>query len=365
MSTPRGRVPDNRPPSAPGMDGPTRVRAARCHAYGPPESVVVEEVPAPVPAPGQAVVAVRAAAVNYPDVLFIANRYQVSVPPPFTPGSEFAGVVVAVAADVTQVRPGDAVIGAGTVGAFAEQVAADAAGLSPIPSGMDFHHAAGFSTTYHTAYSALRSVAEVRPGEWVVVLGAAGGVGSATLDIARRLGCRVLAAVSTAEKVAACREWGADVSVNYSVEDLKDRIKELTGGGADVVIDPVGGELAEEALRALRWGGRFVTVGFASGTIPRIPLNLVLLKWVTIKGIDLRTFAEHAPDLARRDRAALWDLAASGLQPHISAVYPLDRVTEALRAVADRKATGKIIIDMSGALAPGEQLPASANSIAR
>lgn len=322
------------------------LRAARCETYGPPESVVVEDLPDLEPRAGGVVLEVHAASVNYPDVLIVADDYQVSIPTPFIPGSEFAGVVIAVADDVRQVRVGDRVCGSTFIGAFAEQMAVPAAALTPVPSSVTFAEAASFGVVYSTAYHALRSVAEVRPGEWVAVLGAAGGVGLACVDVATHLGARVLAAASSDEKLAVCRERGAEAVVNYEHDDLKVAMKELTGGGADVVIDPVGGPYAEPALRATRWGGRFVVVGFASGEIPRIPLNLVLLKGVVIKGFEFRTFAEHAPEASRRDRAELLALFADGkIRPFVSSVYPLDRVADALRDVAERRAIGKVVVE--------------------
>jgi NADPH:quinone reductase len=322
------------------------VKAIRCNRYGPPEGLTLEEVPDPVPAPGQAVVEVHAASVNFPDVLMIQDKYQVSLPPPFTPGSEFAGIVTAVGDGVRNVAPGDHVFGATFVGGFAEQTIAAAASLTRVPDGVDLHEAAAFGVVYTTAYHSLRSVADVKPGEWVVVLGAAGGVGLASVDVALQLGARVVAAASSAERLELCRERGAEGLIDYSTEDLKVRIREITGEGADVVIDPVGGPWAEQALRSTRWGGRFVTVGYASGEIPRIPLNLVLLKGMTIVGFEMRTFAEHAPDSARRDREELMALFGAGkLHPHVSAVYSLADTPAALRAVADRRVTGKVVID--------------------
>lgn len=306
----------------------------------------MEDLPDLEPRAGGVVLEVHAASVNYPDVLIVADDYQVSIPTPFIPGSEFAGVVIAVADDVRQVRVGDRVCGSTFIGAFAEQMAVPAAALTPVPSSVTFAEAASFGVVYSTAYHALRSVAEVRPGEWVAVLGAAGGVGLACVDVATHLGARVLAAASSDEKLAVCRERGAEAVVNYEHDDLKVAMKELTGGGADVVIDPVGGPYAEPALRATRWGGRFVVVGFASGEIPRIPLNLVLLKGVVIKGFEFRTFAEHAPEASRRDRAELLALFADGkIRPFVSSVYPLDRVADALRDVAERRAIGKVVVE--------------------
>jgi NADPH2:quinone reductase len=323
------------------------VRAARVHAYGPPgTAVVLEDVPDPTPAADEVLVEVRAAAVNYPDVLLVANRYQVPAPLPFTPGSELAGVVAEVGRDVTGLSPGDLVMGATLTGAFAERAVVPARALTRLPQRIDLRLAAAFGVAYTTAYHALRSVGEAKAGDWVVVLGAAGGVGLAAVDCARELGCRTIAAASSRARLELCRAHGAEVLVDYGSEDLRDRIRAATGEGADVVVDPVGGPYAERALRATRWGGRFVTVGFASGEIPRIPLNLVLLKGVVVKGFEVRTFPHHAPEASRRDREEVLELFLSGrIRPHVSAVYPLEQAGAALAAVADRRAVGKVVVD--------------------
>jgi NADPH2:quinone reductase len=254
--------------------------------------------------------------------------------------------VTAVGSDVTDFAPGDRVFGTGFVGACAEMVCTSASALRPIPDGVTATDAAAFGVVYQTAYHALRSVADVQPRDWVVVLGAAGGVGLASVELAQMFGARVLAAASSPAKLEICRAAGAEAVVDYDAEDLKERIKEITGGGADVVIDPVGGRYSELALRATRWGGRFVTVGFASGEIPRIPLNLVLLKGVIVKGFEIRTFSEHAPAEAQRDHEELDELFRAGkIRPHVSAVYPLDGVGAALADLAERRAVGKIVID--------------------
>jgi NADPH2:quinone reductase len=321
------------------------MRAARVHEYGPPSGVVVEDLPSPTPGSGQAVVRVAAAAVNFADVLVIANRYQHPAPLPFTPGSEFAGVVATVAPDVEGLRPGERVLGTVLAGAFAEEVVVPASSLTHLPATVDFAVAVAGGVAYATSYHALRSVAAVRPGEWVVVLGAAGGVGLAAVQLGHVLGARIVAAASSPEKLAVCAEHGADALINYETEDLKERIRAVTGGGADVIIDPVGGRYAEPALRAGRWGARFVTLGFASGEIPRIPLNLVLLKGVVVMGMEIWGFSTHQGDETRRDRAELMELLASGrLVPHVSAEHPLDEVVAALETVAGRRATGKVLI---------------------
>lgn len=322
------------------------MRAVVCHRYGPPEDLVIEEVPDPTPGPGQVLVRVRAAAVNFPDVLLIDGKYQLKIPVPFTPGSELAGDVLAVGAGAG-FAVGDRVLGTSFVGGFAEQAVVPAETLTPIPDVIDYVSAAGFGITYRTAYHALRSVARVQPGDWVVVLGAAGGVGLAAVDLGVLLGARVLAAASTPEKLAVCAERGAAATVDYDREDLKQRIREITGEGARAVLDPVGGDYAEPALRALARGGRFVTLGYAAGAIPAIPLNLVMLKGITVQGMEIRTFATDHPADNERDLGELAELFASGrITPYVGARFPLAEAPAALRYVADRKAIGKVIIEM-------------------
>lgn len=322
------------------------MRAIVCNAYGPPEDLVLDEVPDPVPAPGQVLVRVRAAAVNFPDVLFIAGKYQIKIPPPFVPGNEIAGEVVGTGAGVTLV-PGQRVFGT-TFGAFAELALLDGAAAQPIPDDADFASAAAFGVTYRTAYHALRSVAQVSQGDWVVVLGAAGGVGLAAVDLAVAMGARVLAAASSPEKLGLCRQRGAEAVVDYDQEDLKLRIRELTGDSARVVLDPVGGSYAEPALRGLARGGIFVTLGYAAGSIPAIPLNLVMLKNLTIRGMEIRTFMGDYPDECARDVAELSQMFAAGkIRPHIGARFPLADTPAALRYVAERKVLGKVVIDVA------------------
>jgi NADPH:quinone reductase len=321
------------------------MRAARITAYGPVENLRVEEVDDPAAGPGQVVVDIAAAAVNYPDLLIMSGGYQVRWPLPLIPGSEFAGTVRAVGPGVSAMAAGDRVAGAAAVGAFAEQIAVPAAGLWAVPAEAGLAEAAAFRVTYLTAYHALRSVAGVSVGAQVVVLGAAGGVGLAAVEVAGLLGARVIAAVSNPAKAAVCRARGAHETIDYRRENLKDRIKELTGGGADVVIDPVGGPYSEPALRATAAGGRFVCLGFASSQIPSIPLNLVLLKDVLVCGMEIRTFAKRRPDDAQRDVAELTEhFRAARLRPYIGGRYPLEEVTDALRAVRERRAIGKLVV---------------------
>ncbi len=320
------------------------MRAARCEEYGGPGNVVIRDIPSPVVTPGHVLVDVAAAAVNYPDLLFIANRYQVPAPLPFTPGSEFSGRVAAVGEGVTGLSAGDLVYGSVFSGAMAEQVLVPARAVSPVPDGLPLLEAAAFRVTYLTAYHALVTAGEVRPGQWVVVLGAAGGVGTATVDVAVRLGARVIAAASSPERLKVCEELGAEAGIDYVGEDIKNRIRQISGEGADLVIDPVGDRWAESSLRAIRWGGRFVTIGYAGGDIPRLPLNVILLRNVTVRGVELRTWVDRLPEETARAQAALTELVAGGMRPVVSEVHPLADLGTALRRVADRAATGKVVI---------------------
>lgn len=321
------------------------MRALRCNEYGSPQTLVMEDLPDPVPGEGQVVVDIVAAAANFPDVLLVADQYQIHVPVPFTPGSEFAGHVRLVGPGVDGVAVGDRVTGASMIGAFAEQIVVPAQSVHVVDAAVDLRSAAAFGVADRTAYLALRTVADVSPGDWVVVLGAAGGVGLAAVELAHLLGARVLAAASTDEKLAVCLQKGAEVGVNYVTENLKERIKEITGGGADVVIDPVGGPWAEQALRSMTWAGQFVTVGFASGEIPRIPLNLVLLKGPVITGFTMQGItANRAEDVARHE-AELWELLATGkVVPHVGGTFPLEEGAQALIELAERRATGKVLV---------------------
>ncbi len=333
------------------------MRAAVCPHYGPPEVVRIEERPVPTAAAGQALVRVQVAAVNFPDVLMLANRYQISVPPPFVPGSEFAGVVEQIATDATTLRVGDRVTGTTLVGAFADAVAVPVAALDRIPDGVDVRTAAAFGVAHRTAYHTLVSVACVRPGDQVIVLGAGGGVGLAAVQLAVALGATVTAVASSPEKLTVAARYGAATLVNYrraAAEppgaqsgdgDLRARLRESLPDGADVVVDPVGGALSEPALRALRRGGRFVTVGYASGVIPRIPLNLVLIKGIQIRGFSFQDIA--ADDFGRTEEALRALLTTGRVTPHIGASYSLEDTAHALRWVADGKAIGKVMIDVS------------------
>jgi NADPH:quinone reductase len=325
------------------------VRAALCRSYGPPEVVQLETVPAPDLATAQVRVRVGAAAINFPDVLVVANEYQIKVPTPFIPGSEFAGVVTEVADGVSAVVVGDRVSGAGLVGAFAEEVVVAAGAVTRIPAGVDEPHAAAFGVAHRTAYHVLRSVARLQPGDELVVLGAGGGVGLAAVQLGALLGASVTAVASSPEKLDVAATYGAGNVVDHRAGDLRQALRGVLPDGADVVVDPVGGNLSEPALRALRRGGRFVTVGYASGVIPKIPLNLVLLKGVQILGFEFLAFSTTAAGEFRRNEDELLDLLATGrVVPHIGATFPLGETAAALRYVADGRAIGKVVIDVAG-----------------
>jgi len=322
------------------------MRAVICRAYGPPESLAIEDIAPPVAGPGEVVIATKAAGVNFPDVLIIQNKYQFKPALPFSPGSELAGIIKSVGPDVNGFRPGDRVIAITIHGAFAEEVKTEARRIVPIPAGMDFVQASAFGLAYATSDHALRDRGQLRAGETLLVLGAAGGVGIAAIEIGKALGARVIACASTDEKLLVCREHGADETINYAAEDLRQRISALTSGsGIDVAYDPVGGAFTEPALRSLRWRGRLLVVGFAAGEIPRIPLNLALLKGCSIVGVFWGEFTRREPDRFAESIGQLGRWFAEGkLKPHISATFPLERTAEALTLMANRQVKGKIVI---------------------
>ena len=322
------------------------MRAVLCEAFGPPETLTLREVPDPEPGPGEVRVRVQACGVNFPDTLIIENRYQIKPDLPFSPGGEVAGVVDALGEGVDGVAEGDAVIAMTTHGGFAEAVVTSAAALLPRPASMSPEVAAGFAMTYGTSMHALRQRADLQPGESLLVLGAGGGVGLAAVEIGRAMGATVIAAASSAEKLEAAREAGAEHLVNYAEDDLRARLKEIVGrDGVDVVYDPVGGPLFEAALRSTAWEGRALVVGFASGEIPRVPTNLALLKGCSVVGVFWGAFRRKDPQADRANFERLFAWHAEGrLRPHVSRVLPLERAAEALAELAGRRAVGKLVL---------------------
>lgn len=323
------------------------MKAVVCRAFGPPESLVVEERPDPVPEHGQVLVEVKAAPVTFPDTLMLEDKYQFKSPPPYIPGGEVAGVVAALGPGVTELSVGDRVVGGlGVTGALAELALVDASQARVLPDSVDFGEATGLNYAYGTTLYGLKYRGELAEGETLLILGAGGNVGLSAVELGTLMGARVIAAASTEEKLALCRERGADETINYATENLKERAKELTGGaGVDMVYDCVGGDYAEQALRAVGWGGRFLVVGFTAG-IPSIPLNLTLLKSCQIVGVFYGAMTSRDPELAAAVSNELIELTASGrLTPHVSGRYPLEQAGAAMRAMMDRKAAGKLIIE--------------------
>lgn len=322
------------------------MKAIRCKTWGFPDTLVVEELPDVVPGPGQVAINVKAAGVNFPDVLIVQNKYQFKPELPFTPGSELSGVICAVGEGVNNIKVGDMVIAFIGHGAFAQQALAPANAIIPMPQGMDFDTAAAITLTYGTSHHAVVDRAQLKAGETMLVLGAAGGVGLAAIEIGKALGARVIAAASTEEKLKICELHGADATINYSTEDLREAIKAATGGkGPDVIYDPVGGIYTEPAFRSIAWRGRYLVVGFANGEIPKLPLNLALLKGASLVGIFWGEFAKREPKanlMAMRELMG-W-LAEGKIKPHISGRYALKDTARALNDLAERKVTGKIII---------------------
>ena len=324
------------------------MKALVCESYGPPESLQIRDVPDPSPAAGEVLVSIRAAGINFPDLLLIAGQYQVKVPPPFIPGNEAAGIVEAIGEGVRNFRPGDRVIALPQTGAFAEKCVVSESFCVPLPGGLSFEQGAGFTITYATSYHAFHQSTGLKPGETVLVLGAAGGVGITAVEIASALGARVIAAASSEEKLEFAREAGARETINYSDTSLREAVKELTGGrGVDVVYDPVGGELAQQALKSLAWHGRYLVIGFASGDIPKFPANIALLKEASIIGVWWGTWGKHHPEDSRRNMAELGAMAAAGqLKPRVSERYPLERFTEAFQSITGRRARGKVVLTL-------------------
>ena len=325
------------------------MRALLCRQLGPPESLAVADVPTPEPGPGEARVRVAAAGVNFPDTLVVQGLYQSRPELPFVPGSEAAGVVDALGEGVDGLAEGDRVLAFTVQGAFAEQMVAPAAAVVPIPGDLPFDVAAGFLLAYGTSHHALRQRARLQEGETLLVLGAAGGVGLAAVELGAAMGARVVAAASTDEKLALCRERGAAETVNYSREDIRDGLRRALGKTKpDVVFDPVGGELSEPAFRSLGWNGRHLVVGFAAGDIPSLPFNLPLVKGAALVGVFWGAFTQREPAVHRANMAELLGWLADGtVRPHVSERFPLERAPEALRWMMDRKAMGKVIVEVA------------------
>lgn len=322
------------------------MRALTCTAFDQPETLTVLDTPTPAPAPGEVTIEVHAAGVNYPDALMVMGQYQVRPPLPFTPGAEAAGIITAVGEGVRGLSVGQRVAAFTGTGAFATHLNAPAAAVMPLPDGMDLGVAATLPLAYGTVMHALIDRGQVRAGETLLVLGAAGGVGLAAIMIGKALGARVIAAASTDEKLELARQHGADEVINYEQADLKDALKALTGKqGVDVILDPVGDRWAESAFRSIAWGGRYLVIGFAGGEIPRLPLNLPLLKGASVVGVFWGEFARRDPAGNARNLAQLAGWVMDGtVRPLVSERYALEDGPRAMRDLLERRVTGKVII---------------------
>jgi len=322
------------------------MKAVLCKELGLADKLVVEETAAPTPRKGEVLVDVKAAGLNFPDTLIIQGKYQFQPNLPFTPGGEGAGVIAAVGDGVSHLKPGDKVIFMCQTGAFAEQVVVPAVTAIPMPEGLSFEMGAGITLTYGTSYHALKQRAELKKGETVLVLGAAGGVGIATVELAKAMGAKVIAAASTDEKLAFCKESGADELINYSTEDLRARVKEITGGkGVDVIYDPVGGDYTETAFRCMAAGGRLLVVGFAAGDIPKVPINLCLLKQASLVGVFWGAWASANPPAQIQNMKEILGMVASGqVRASVNDVFPLEDVEAAYACLTERRAKGKVIL---------------------
>jgi NADPH2:quinone reductase len=311
-----------------------------------PESLVLEEVPGLIPGPGQVLISVQACGVNFPDTLIIQGKYQFKPDLPFSPGGEISGVVKQVGSDVDSLKIGDRVIAFSTWGGFAEELVVDQTRTVIISDKMDYERASAFVLTYGTSYHALKDRAHLREGETLLVLGASGGVGLAAIQLGKAMGATVIAAASNPEKLSACQENGADYVINYAQDDLRQSVKEITKGrGVDVIYDPVGGSFSEKALRDMSWGGRFLVIGFAAGEIPKVPLNIPLLKGCSVVGVFWGEFTKREPDLNKQNNQELMDLFDQGkISPHIHRVYPLEKAGEALNELLQKRVIGKVVL---------------------
>lgn len=324
------------------------MKAVLCHKFGPPESLQLETIDPPLPGAGEALIDVKATALNFPDVLMIEGKYQSQPPLPFSPGGEVAGVVSAVGAGVSEVKVGDRVFAGCGHGGMREALCVKAKELRSIPSDMSFVQASGISTTYGTSYYALKQRANLKPGENLLVLGAGGGVGIAAVELGRAMGARVIAAASTQEKRDAALKAGAHEVIDYSDGELKDKVKALTDGkGADVIYDPVGGELFDQVMRCINWDGRVLVVGFAAGDIPRLPINLVLLKSCQVVGVFYGAFIAREPEETAQNFREVLDLYNQGkINPLVGQTFPLTDYAQALRCLSERRAIGKVVVEL-------------------
>ncbi|MDB5396408.1 MAG: hypothetical protein JWM91_3914 [Rhodospirillales bacterium] len=324
------------------------MKAVLCKEFGPVDQLVVEDVPSLKAGLGQVVISVKACGINFPDGLIVQGKYQTKPPLPFSPGLEVAGIIKELGEGVSGLKVGQRVLGFPGVGGLAEEVALDAYLVFPMPDAMSFAEGAGFLITYATSHHALKPRGKLKPGETLLVLGAAGGVGLTAVELGKVMGAKVIAAASSDEKLALTKEYGADEVINYSTENLKDRLKQITGGkGVDIVYDPVGGPLAEQAVRSLAWLGRFLVIGFAAGDIPKIPINLLLLKSSSIVGVYWGAALKADPKTGREDVAELLAWYAEGkLKPCISATFPLDKAADAILEVTSRRTKGKVVVVM-------------------
>jgi len=321
------------------------VQALLCREYGPIEQLRVEDVPSPRPGPNEVVVEVKASSLNFPDVLMVQGLYQVKLPLPFSPGMELAGIVKEAGAGVRGIEAGDRVIASPGRGGFAQECLVAEGRVSPLPAGMDFETASAFVLTYSTSLHALKDCGHLQPGETLVVLGAAGGVGTSAIEVGKAMGAKVIAAASSEEKLAFCKKLGADDTIDYQKADLRQRILDLTGKGADVVYDPVGGAHTEAALRATAWRGRILIVGFASGVIPQVKLNLALLKERSLLGVYWGDWTQRDPQGQRRnvEQLAAW-FAEGRIKPAVSERVSLAEAPAAMMRLLQRKVLGKVVV---------------------
>ena len=324
------------------------MKAVLCKAFGPAETLVLEEIASPEAKKNEVLLQVHAAGVNFPDTLIIEGKYQFKPPFPFSPGGEAAGVITAVGEKVSHLKVGDRVMALTGWGSFAEEVAVPGYNVIPVPSSMDFASAAAFGMTYGTSMHALKQRANLQPGETLLVLGASGGVGLAAVEIGKAMGAKVIAAASSAEKLEVAKAAGADELINYSESSLKDEVKRLTGGqGADVIYDPVGGDLFDQAIRSIAWNGRLLVVGFASGRIPELPVNLALLKGAAVVGVFWGAFAQRQPQDNAANFQQLFAWYGEGkVKPLVSQTFPLEQAAEAINTLGQRKAVGKVVVQV-------------------